>query len=515
MLKKLAFTRIILSGLLVFSTVATRGAEAEAHRVNYVNPRAYLVTYSVTLDNVDAAVNSLEIYMPFPKEYDSQTNVNVREIQPEGYQLNSDPQGKAKMLYWLKYGEPGKGEKLIFREKFEYVCYEINTDGDSMKSAVKGQWEAAVDVMNVAPYNTQSKIYNDYTIGERYIEADNPQIIQQAQEIVGIEEDPYKNARNIYDWVRGHMYWRQVYGLKGALFALQNGYGECGDYSALFCALCRASDIPARPVVGFWASSGKSCHVWAEFYLEDCGWIPVDPSVGDSGNPDYYFGNLDNRRIIFSKGYNINLVPTPHLFPVDPVVGLFQTYFWWWRGSGSLVSDLTLEVAPAFPAFLALTKGWNLISLSLEPVYTEPSVLLYFVSTKFNSVWTCEPDAGWSVYVPNGPSNLGKMERGKGYWIEMNQSETLVIHGTDPGPERIYLKGGKWSLVGHNSLSLLPIGSISPSIPDGTCIYTYDSEEERWLKYFKGGPSFLNDLDLLEPGRGYWFYVEQDWAIDY
>jgi hypothetical protein len=52
-------------------------------------------------------------------------------------------------------------------------------------------------------------------------------------------------------------------------------------------------------------------------------------------------------------------------------------------------------------------------------------------------------------------------------------------------------------------------------MPDGTCIYAYDSEEKKWLKYFKGGPNFLNDLELLEPGHGYWFYVEQDWTINY
>ena len=46
-------------------------------------------------------------------------------------------------------------------------------------------------------------------------------------------------------------------------------------------------------------------------------------------------------------------------------------------------------------------------------------------------------------------------------------------------------------------------------------IVTYDSEDERWLKYFRDGPGFLNDLELLEPGRGYWFYVEQDWTINY
>ena len=162
-----------------------------------------------------------------------------------------------------------------------------------------------------------------------------------------------------------------------------------------------------------------------------------------------------------------------------------------------------------------LYLGWNLISFLMQPPNDEPGVVLSSINTKWSSVWTYEQDMGWSVYTPNGPSTLTKIKRGQGYWIEMNQSETLVIQGTDPGPEPIYMKGGKWNLVGHNSLSPLPIGSISPSMPDGTCIYTYDSEEKVWLKYFKGGPSFLNDLELLEAGHGYWLYVEHDWTINY
>jgi len=51
--------------------------------------------------------------------------------------------------------------------------------------------------------------------------------------------------------------------------------------------------IPARPVVGAYAQSGlNSQTIWAEFYLEQVGWIPVDAEAGLNNleKRNYYFG---------------------------------------------------------------------------------------------------------------------------------------------------------------------------------------------------------------------------------
>ena len=175
-----------------------------------------------------------------------------------------------------------------------------------------------------------------------YIESDNQQIINAANQIVGGETNPYLNAQSFYYWIIDNMYHSYVGDdLQGALFAFNNGFGECGEYAALFAAFCRASGIPARPIVGFWALEGRQTHVWAEFYLQDIGWLPVDATVADDwGDPNYYFGNLDNDRLIFSIGYNVILEP-PSIF--NPV-SLFQIYCWEWYGSGILHDDYYLSI---------------------------------------------------------------------------------------------------------------------------------------------------------------------------
>jgi len=69
--------------------------------------------------------------------------------------------------------------------------------------------------------------------------------------------------------------------------------GKCADLNALFVGLCRASGLPARDVYGIrvaksefgYKSLGassevitKAQHCRAEVYLENFGWVPVDPA---------------------------------------------------------------------------------------------------------------------------------------------------------------------------------------------------------------------------------------------
>ena len=124
------------------------------------------------------------------------------------------------------------------------------------------------------------------------------------------------------------------------------GEGECGDFAALFIALSRAKGIPARPVVGYWAISGiNQTHVWAEFYLEGLGWIPVDPTFGQTrpgipGKPDYYFGSMDNRRVILNKGFNIPLDPPGSDNYLAPFL---QVPLWWFWGSGGDANTVSMK----------------------------------------------------------------------------------------------------------------------------------------------------------------------------
>jgi transglutaminase-like putative cysteine protease len=234
--------------------------------------------------------------------------------------------------FWEFHSIPAPSSYVVITDEFTYICSEIHYDIEPSKIGV---------------YNIESPDYRLFTRSEKYLEADNPQIKEIATELRLDKTKPYDTALSIYYWVMNYMTYRVVGGLKGAKFAMENHYGECGDYSALFVALCRAAGIPARPIVGRWATSDPAdWHVWAEFYLPNYGWIPVDPSYGDlTGNSNYYFGNLDNKRLILHKGFNITLQPRP-IF-LEPETGILQTLSWEWRGTeGQLQAELTYVINP-------------------------------------------------------------------------------------------------------------------------------------------------------------------------
>ena len=105
-------------------------------------------------------------------------------------------------------------------------------------------------------------------------------------------------ARAIYEWIVDNTFrdpkvrgcgWGDIQ----AMLESRNFGGKCGDLNALFVGLARSAGIPARDVYGIrvaksrngYVSLGanaevisKAQHCRAEFYVQDYGWIPVDPA---------------------------------------------------------------------------------------------------------------------------------------------------------------------------------------------------------------------------------------------
>jgi len=322
---------LVLLGLGIPPGLAGAGvtSNTQSDHDHLANPKNYRATYSVTITNISARMDTLEIWIPRPVGWDSQKDVRIEEVTPSPTRSYSDPVHQNGIYYWKFRNKPGRGQSITVSERFKFTAYDIIYD---------------VDPESIGRYDRNSQLYRTYTRSERFIEANDSAIRAKALKIVGSETNPYRKARLIYDWVIDHLRYQSIEGLGGAKFALERGYGECGDYAALFCALLRAVGVPARPVVGYWAESGKPTHVWAEFYLPGYGWVPADPERGDNSGEhgrDYYFAHLDgSKRLIFSKGFNIRLSS-------EHTADLFQTFYWWYHGSsGHTRTDFNLIVEP-------------------------------------------------------------------------------------------------------------------------------------------------------------------------
>ena len=288
--------------------------------VFYTNPQEYQVEYSVRVANGSFMLTDLRLYQPRLVEWDSQKNVQEVSVSPAASQVSTDPVYGNGIYFWKLAGQPKPGEYTDFIFQTKLKVYEILTQ---------------IKPDEISPYNVTDPIYILYTRPEQFIESDNTLIVELASQVAGEEQNPYRMARKFYDYIIQTMRFHNTEGLQGALSAAQEKRGEAGDYAALFVALCRAKGIPARPVVGYSARSGlDQANVWAEFYVEPFGWIPVDILMGQhqASLQNYYFGNLDNNRIIINKGYNIPLVPAA---PDNFEAAYLQVpFYWFWGSSG-------------------------------------------------------------------------------------------------------------------------------------------------------------------------------------
>ncbi|MDR3324964.1 MAG: IPT/TIG domain-containing protein [Spirochaetaceae bacterium] len=120
----------------------------------------------------------------------------------------------------------------------------------------------------------------------------------EAAAMTGRETNPYLKARAIY-----------------RAMLKEEGGGEA-QWSARFSALCRAAGIACVPVTGVLVVKNRNAqpHRWNMFWIDGLGWIPVDIALAKGLAPDgfslnetadYYFGNVDNNRIVFSFGETV------------------------------------------------------------------------------------------------------------------------------------------------------------------------------------------------------------------
>ena len=129
-----------------------------------------------------------------------------------------------------------------------------------------------------------------------------------------------EKARAIYDYVLSNMRYDKSgtgWGHGDTLYACSAKKGNCTDFHSLFISMARSQHIPARFEIGFPLPADKSSaeiagyHCWAEFYVKQRGWVPVDISEAwkHQEKRDYFFGAHDDNRVQFTVGRDLTLNP--------------------------------------------------------------------------------------------------------------------------------------------------------------------------------------------------------------
>lgn len=282
----------------------------------YSNPLTWLGTETVNVPRSELpGTGLLKLWFPLPVEMGGvQNQVSLVSVTPDTW-LKQPPSigGPLSDAYFEVPLEELQGD-LNIEVKFQFTHYQENFD---------------VDPENVGKYDKAGSLYKQYTrsYGNTYI---SDEIRETAKNVVGDEKNPYLAAKKLYDYILEEIKYSYMphtaawpRGERESVYVHRLRRGDCGAQSMYFSAMCRSLGIPARTTGGWQLFTGNFAgHFWAEFYLPNYGWIPVDPTAADISDwtdkiteqerasfKEFYFGNQDPLRCNVQFDVDEELVP--------------------------------------------------------------------------------------------------------------------------------------------------------------------------------------------------------------
>ena len=263
--------------------------------------RSFEATYVATVESVPAGLSRLEVWVPLPSDSADQSIRGVRVESPyEGSIRREKTNGNSYFYFSTESPKPGP---LEIRVRFEAERREAGAN-----SATAGK--------------TSGDELQRFLRAEKLVTL-SPRIREMSRQVTLGAKTPEAKARAIYDFIVNTMTYDKTtpgWGQGDTERACDVKKGNCTDIHSYFMSLARAQGIASRFIIGFplkpeAEGTIPGYHCWAEFYLPDRGWVPVDASdaskTTDAARRDYLFGHLDADRIQFSIGRDLVLDPPP------------------------------------------------------------------------------------------------------------------------------------------------------------------------------------------------------------
>jgi transglutaminase-like putative cysteine protease len=258
--------------------------------------RTFQFTYAARVQGL-AAGQPARVWLPVPPSNDDQEVTIAEKDLPAPGRIGREPQyGNEVLFFEAKANEAGEVPlRIVYRVTRREVAA-------GSPEAVK---ESAEQIDRLLRPDRRVPI------------AGKPLELLEGKDVPA---DEMAAARLLFDVVNGHLRYSKEgtgWGQGDAIWACENGRGNCSDFHSLFIALARSRKIPAKFEIGFplpekhGGGEITGYHCWAKFRPRGKGWVPVDISEANKNPPlrDYYFGRLSPDRIAFSTGRDLDLVP--------------------------------------------------------------------------------------------------------------------------------------------------------------------------------------------------------------
>lgn len=205
-----------------------------------------------------------------------------------GCELHFDVQGDTPMVLMLR-PRSGAGQWIIseeyeitpsvtvveFTDLYGNLCQRLVAPVGpfQVRTQLMAQTDDGIDVEPGAPLTLVQDLPDDalhFLLPSRYCPVDQPQLTQQAADIVKDVTPGYDQAEAIRHWINTNLTYQ--YGTSdqttSALETLQRRVGVCRDFTHLGISLCRSLSIPARMVVGYLHElKPMDLHAWFEAFV--------------------------------------------------------------------------------------------------------------------------------------------------------------------------------------------------------------------------------------------------------
>ncbi len=265
----------------------------------FLNKRTYLLSVSTDISSVlSIGEGTVTLRIPKPPVSSSQRMIEVPVSSPAP--AIPDYMGTIVHQFPVKNDST---EKISVNHSFVVPVYAVETD---------------IIANEIVPYSDKTlEIFSHLLRSDAVVLSDADSIKNTAKSIT--KGTVYQKARQIFDYMVKDFTLLQDINTDetSILNALESKTADAYDFALLYASLCRASGVICIPVSGVLIDANLNAknHWWCEFYLENIGWVPSDPSLAAGLNyepfssagkvePSYYFGNLDSQHVAFSRGWN-------------------------------------------------------------------------------------------------------------------------------------------------------------------------------------------------------------------
>lgn len=248
-------------------------------QTGYLEPRAFDVSIGLELQGRGDA-GRLQATTPVPTEFPEQ-KIDKVEIITEGCEARLQPLASGAAQLEMAAAGIAKGQTIRALAK--------------LKLTLSKQYRAFEREQFPVKQPLPPEIKKNYLQDSPGIQTSNELVRKQAKNIAAEHKHPWDQAAAIATWIRENIK-AQIGAYTSVSAAMEKRRGDCEEMSAVFVALCRALQIPARLV---WVPN----HNWAEFYLTsekgEGHWIPAH--VACYG----WFGWTGAHELVLQKGDRI------------------------------------------------------------------------------------------------------------------------------------------------------------------------------------------------------------------